>query len=524
MLDVYGSLGSAQSSKCAGSAIVPANYMSGGAPPAPLTGGGEASKGLSTGAKVALTLGIVVAGVAVYSMASGIGATLAANPRARRLSQFEELQRSLTRQWTRAKTLADVEPLVRAAGKPGGRPVVFLVSSRESQKPTEHMIAQILPGSEFVHSSLSYAGILAHAKTLNGHPLVFYDAQDLKSGLFALVELRKQDPNQPILAVGHAESTLPTLIGRPAAYSSADEQIVKQAAAALNARLVVQEDGRWVEYTPGLVSNPNYSARRQGIEKILGNAGWSFRLADNELRADGAARGLNGRLYLLSSDEGGSPRDPKDPVHVGVYALSTAKDEWIEVGDETFPDLRSALTGWQGIEIDVNTVQSLSGGNFNPGYADNDSYSPFHERLPGGKAAGMRPSDFDPETLARGTKHELEHTRDRAVAQEIAMDHLAGEGPDYYEKLDAMERRSFRDNPKLQWQGSGSGAWARGANYTYYRLLQRAPGEWLVYFDDSSAFGYGAAIGAERTPALAKRLAQTHANDLTRRDNCGCSA
>jgi hypothetical protein len=55
LIALYGSLG--QSSKCAGSAIVPANYMSGGAPPAPLTGGGEAASGLSTGAKIALALG-----------------------------------------------------------------------------------------------------------------------------------------------------------------------------------------------------------------------------------------------------------------------------------------------------------------------------------------------------------------------------------------------------------------------------------------------------------------------------------
>src|SRR3990167_4946229 len=106
MLDLYGSLGSAQSTKCAGSAVFPANYMSGGAPPAPLTGGGEAPKGLSTGGKVLLALGVVAAGVAVYSMASGVGATLAANPRARRakrLTPFEELQRSLTRQWTRSR-------------------------------------------------------------------------------------------------------------------------------------------------------------------------------------------------------------------------------------------------------------------------------------------------------------------------------------------------------------------------------------------------------------------------------------
>lgn len=62
--------------------------------------------------------------------------------------------------------------------------------------------------------------------------------------------------------------------------------------------------------------------------------------------------------------------------------------------------------------------------------------SVFGEVLLGGVAAGKRPSDFDPDQLARGTHVELEHTIDVRVAQEIAMDHLA-EDPNYYTKLDA---------------------------------------------------------------------------------------
>lgn len=81
--------------------------------------------------------------------------------------------------------------------------------------------------------------------------------------------------------------------------------------------------------------------------------------------------------------------------------------------------------------------------------AANDAYSPFPiERLPGGRAAGMRPSDFDPNELRRGTEHELEHTDDWRLAREIAMDHLA-EDEGYYEKLEAMERGTFRDNSSL---------------------------------------------------------------------------
>lgn len=167
--------------------------------------------------------------------------------------------------------------------------------------------------------------------------------------------------------------------------------------------------------------------------------------------------------------------------------------------------LRSAAKAL-GVEVITNRDGQWQTSRDNPGRTvrNNDEYSPFPvERLPGGRASGMSPSDFDPGELRRGTEHELEHTGDRRLAQEIAMDHLA-EDEGYYQKLDAMERGAFRDNPKLRWQGSGSGSWARGANYKYYRLLQRAPGDWLVYFDD-------VVIGAERTPALAKRLAQDHA-------------
>ena len=58
----------------------------------------------------------------------------------------------------------------------------------------------------------------------------------------------------------------------------------------------------------------------------------------------------------------------------------------------------------------------------------------FVERIPGGRASGMHPSDFDPRQLKLGIRVEMEHTRDKRIAQEIAMDHLT-EDPRYYDKL-----------------------------------------------------------------------------------------
>ena len=40
--------------------------------------------------------------------------------------------------------------------------------------------------------------------------------------------------------------------------------------------------------------------------------------------------------------------------------------------------------------------------------------------------------------LAKGVKVELEHTTDKAVAKEIALDHL-NEFPDYYDRLEKAE-------------------------------------------------------------------------------------
>ena len=60
------------------------------------------------------------------------------------------------------------------------------------------------------------------------------------------------------------------------------------------------------------------------------------------------------------------------------------------------------------------------------------------EQIPGGRAQGKSPSYFDSKELATGVKVEQEHTKDKATALEIAMDHLA-EIPDYYTRLLKME-------------------------------------------------------------------------------------
>jgi len=61
------------------------------------------------------------------------------------------------------------------------------------------------------------------------------------------------------------------------------------------------------------------------------------------------------------------------------------------------------------------------------------------DKLKGGLADKMKPEDFDAGELKKGIEHELEHTNDKILAKEIAMDHLA-EDPKYYTHLEKIEK------------------------------------------------------------------------------------
>ena len=64
------------------------------------------------------------------------------------------------------------------------------------------------------------------------------------------------------------------------------------------------------------------------------------------------------------------------------------------------------------------------------------------DQLKGGLADKSKSSDFDKKQLEIGTKHEMEHTKDKAIAREIAMDHLK-EDANYYTKLKGMEKSTL---------------------------------------------------------------------------------
>jgi ppGpp synthetase/RelA/SpoT-type nucleotidyltranferase len=66
------------------------------------------------------------------------------------------------------------------------------------------------------------------------------------------------------------------------------------------------------------------------------------------------------------------------------------------------------------------------------------------DKIPGGLAEGKSPKDFDKKKMKEGAKVEKEHTSDKKVAKEIAMDHLE-EDDNYYKKLKKIEKKSELD-------------------------------------------------------------------------------
>ena len=63
----------------------------------------------------------------------------------------------------------------------------------------------------------------------------------------------------------------------------------------------------------------------------------------------------------------------------------------------------------------------------------------------GGRADGMDAGEFDQKQLAKGIEHEMEHTKNKAVAAKIAADHLV-EDPKYYDHHEEMEAKHSKGN------------------------------------------------------------------------------
>jgi hypothetical protein len=77
-----------------------------------------------------------------------------------------------------------------------------------------------------------------------------------------------------------------------------------------------------------------------------------------------------------------------------------------------------------------------------------DELQKISELIPGGKSSGMPPSKFNPASVAKGQKVEIEHTTDPRIAREISRDHIS-EFPRYYTALDEMEKKLKGERKKV---------------------------------------------------------------------------
>ena len=75
--------------------------------------------------------------------------------------------------------------------------------------------------------------------------------------------------------------------------------------------------------------------------------------------------------------------------------------------------------------------------------------SVWKDQLPGGLADSKTPADFNGRSLRQGQTVESEHTKNKTLANEIAMDHLT-EDSAYYQKLKQVEKEASAPEHKLQ--------------------------------------------------------------------------
>lgn len=110
--------------------------------------------------------------------------------------------------------------------------------------------------------------------------------------------------------------------------------------------------------------------------------------------------------------------------------LKELKEKKMEEGDEFEYDIVDSLTG---------EIKHYKG-------KKNFAKKP-HEFIKGGLSSGKSPSDFNQTQLKKGIKIEMEHTGDKRIAREIAMDHLV-EDKFYYDHLIAMEKHVEKQKKK----------------------------------------------------------------------------
>jgi len=82
------------------------------------------------------------------------------------------------------------------------------------------------------------------------------------------------------------------------------------------------------------------------------------------------------------------------------------------------------------------------------------------KKVPGGLADKKKPSDFNKQQLDMGVEVEMEHTDDKSLSRDVAMDHLE-EFPTYYTELEEMENKLEKKKPATARRGRYRGGLQR---------------------------------------------------------------
>jgi hypothetical protein len=176
-----------------------------------------------------------------------------------------------------------------------------------------------------------------------------------------------------------------------------------------------------------------------------------------------------GRGGKKAEESKGEEEEPQEPPSMGLFGksegMSKAEDDDSdpedapEPGDvdedtgEVVPDAEEAAEAKE-----VKEEESDEG--------DTEKSLKKADKIPGGPADNKSPKDFDAKRLQHGIEVELEHTSDRSIAQEIAMDHLT-EDPDYYTKLESIEGDSLKKSGLFI--GPKGGRWADAKHTIPYK-------------------------------------------------------
>lgn len=130
--------------------------------------------------------------------------------------------------------------------------------------------------------------------------------------------------------------------------------------------------------------------------------------------------------------------------------------------------------------------------------------------LVGGAGDKKKPSDFPKDVVEHAIKHEMEHTNDRRIAEEIAVDHLT-EDVDYYKKLKKVEGDKEAAMRKL------ARLWSLPARISKLAEVATSPNrgegdkdEGVVNFDSSEGIAHAVHKEPKKGPALSLTPVDSH--------------